>query len=91
VQVIKRNALPAFVVMPQRWIVERAFGWLEQSQRLWKPPERPLNTSLQFIHLAFLSLLLKRLRTASKTSGCVKPGPASGKRRLSSQQSPHFL
>jgi len=27
---------------------------------LWKNCERLLNTSLQFIHLAFLALLLKR-------------------------------
>ncbi|MDL1866310.1 IS5/IS1182 family transposase, partial [Betaproteobacteria bacterium PRO4] len=27
---------------------------------LWKNCERKLNTSLQFIHLAFLALLLKR-------------------------------
>jgi transposase len=61
VQVAKRNALHTFVVIPKRWIVERSFGWLEQSRRLWKNPERLLNTSLQFIHLAFLNLLLKRL------------------------------
>jgi transposase len=47
--------------MPQRWTVERSFAWLEQSRRLWKNAERQLNTSLQFIHLAFLSMLLKRL------------------------------
>ncbi|MDC8639411.1 IS5/IS1182 family transposase, partial [Xanthomonas hortorum pv. hederae] len=28
--------------------------------RLWKNCERKLNTSLQFIHLAFLALLLRR-------------------------------
>jgi hypothetical protein len=67
VQVAKRNELHTFTVIPQRWIVERSFGWLEQSRRLWKNSERLLNTSLQFMHLAFLSLLLKRLRTASKT------------------------
>jgi transposase len=61
VQVAKRNELHTFTVIPQRWIVERSFGWLEQSRRLWNPPERLLNASLQFIHLAFLSLLLKRL------------------------------
>jgi transposase len=61
VQVTKRNELHTFAVIPQRSIVERSFGWLEQSRRLWKNPERLLNTSLQFIHLAFLSLLLKRL------------------------------
>ncbi|OQS30980.1 transposase, partial [Chromobacterium haemolyticum] len=47
-------------VMPQRWVVERSFAWLEKCRRLWKNCERKLNTSLQFIHLAFLVLLLKR-------------------------------
>ena len=61
VQVAKRNELHAFAVMPRRWIVERSFAWLEQSRRLWKNTERQLNTSLQFIHLAFLAVLLKRL------------------------------
>jgi transposase len=60
-QVVKRNELHTFAVIPQRWIVEHSFGGLEQSQRLWKNPERLLSTSLQFMHLAFLSLLLKRL------------------------------
>jgi transposase len=60
VQVAKRNELHTFVVMPKRWIVERSFAWIEQSRRLWKNAERQLNTSLQFIHLAFINLLLKR-------------------------------
>lgn len=60
VQVIKRNELHTFKVLPQRWVVERSFGWLEKCRRLWKNCERKLNTSLQFIHLAFLALLLKR-------------------------------
>jgi transposase len=46
--------------MPKRWIVERSFAWLEKNRRLWKNCERKLNTSLQFVHLAFLVLLLKR-------------------------------
>ncbi len=28
VQVAKRNELHRFVVMPQRWVVERSFSWL---------------------------------------------------------------
>jgi transposase len=47
-------------VIPQRWIVERSFAWLEKCRRLWKNCERKLNTSLQFVHLAFLTLLLRR-------------------------------
>ena len=61
VQIAKRSELHTFKVMPKRWIVERSFAWLEKNRRLWKNCERLLNTSLQFVHLAFLVLLLKRL------------------------------
>jgi transposase len=60
VQIAKRSDLHTFAVMPKRWVVERSFAWLEKCHRLWKNCERKLNSSLQFIHLAFLSLLLKR-------------------------------
>lgn len=60
VQIARRSELHSFEVMPQRWIVERSFAWLEKNRRLWKNCERKLNTSLQFIHLAFLALLLRR-------------------------------
>lgn len=59
-QVAKRRELHTFAVLPKRWVVERAFAWLEKCRRLWKNCERKLNTSLQFIHLAFLVLLLRR-------------------------------
>lgn len=60
VQIAKRSELHTFKVMPKRWVVERSFAWLEKHRRLWKNCERRLNTSLQFVHLAFLALLLKR-------------------------------
>ena len=60
VQVAKRNELHTFAVIPKRWIVERSFAWLEKCRRLWKNCERKLNTSLQFVSLAFLALLMKR-------------------------------
>ncbi|MCC5070890.1 transposase, partial [Xanthomonas campestris] len=65
VQIAKRSELHTFKVMPKRWIGERSFAWLEKNRRLWKNCERQLNTSLQFIHLAFLALLLRRSRTGS--------------------------
>jgi transposase len=60
VEVVKRDELHKFVVMPLRWIVERSFGWLDNSRRLWKNCERLLHNSLQMLILAFISLLLKR-------------------------------
>ena len=61
VEVVKRNELQTFEVLPKRWIVERSFAWLEKCRRLWKNCERLINNSLQMVNLAFLSLLLKRL------------------------------
>jgi len=60
VTVAKRSELHKFAVIPQRWIVERSFGWIEKSRRLWKNCERKINTSLQMVVLRFVELLLKR-------------------------------
>lgn len=60
VTIAKRNELHTFAVIPQRWVVERSFAWLEKCRRLWKNCERQINTSLQFVNLAFLALLLRR-------------------------------
>lgn len=60
VEVAKRNELHTFEVIPQRWIVERSFGWLEKCRRLWKNCERQLNTSLHMVILAFIYLILRR-------------------------------
>jgi transposase len=60
VEIVKRNELHKFVVLPKRWIVERSFSWLEKCRRLWKNCERKLNTSLQMASLAFIVLILNR-------------------------------
>lgn len=60
VEVAKRNELHTFKVIPQRWVVERSFAWLEKCRRLWKNCERKLNTSLNMVVLAFSVLLLRR-------------------------------
>lgn len=60
VEVVKRSELHIFKVLPQRWVVERSFGWLEKCRRLWKNCERFLESSLAMMQLAFISLLLRR-------------------------------
>ncbi len=60
VQVVKRNELHKFVVLPQRWVVERFFGWLDHYRRLWKNCERKLSTSLEMVVLAAIAILLHR-------------------------------
>jgi transposase len=61
VEVVKRNELHTFKVIPRRWVVERSFAWLEKCRRLWKNCERKLSTSRQMVILAFISLLLRRV------------------------------
>ena len=60
VEIAKRPELHKFVVMPKRWIVERTFGWLDKCRRLWKNCERLIETTLNMVKLALLSVLLRR-------------------------------
>jgi len=61
VEVVKRDELHKFVVLPKRWIVERTFGWLDKARRLWKNCERQLHNSLQMTVFALISVLLNRV------------------------------
>lgn len=60
VEVVKRNELHNFAVLPKRWIVERSFGWLDKCRRLWKNCERLLQNSFQMFSLAFIRIILRR-------------------------------
>lgn len=60
VEVVKRNELHTFAVLPKRWIVERSFGWLDKFRRLWKNCERLLQNSFQMFSIAFIRIILRR-------------------------------
>jgi transposase len=51
VEVVKRNELHKFAVIPKRWVVERSFAWLEKCRRLWKNCERKISSSLAMVQL----------------------------------------
>lgn len=61
VQIVKRSELHKFAVVSKRWVVDLSFVWLDKNRRLWKNCKRLLNANSQFVHLAFLALLLRRL------------------------------
>ena len=60
VEVVKRDELHKFVVLPKRWVVERTFGWLDKARRLWKNCECKLHNSLQMTIFALISVILRR-------------------------------
>jgi putative transposase len=53
--------VPAFQVVPRRWVVERSFAWLGRSRRLARDYEFLPATSEAVIYLAASHLLLRRL------------------------------
>ena len=60
VEIVKRNDSGKFFVMPQRWVVERTFGWFDKYRRIWKNCERSLHHSCQMLNLTSISILLRR-------------------------------
>ncbi len=50
-----------FQVLPQRWVVERTFGWWVWWRRLSKDDEQQPATSEALIHLVMIRLMLGRL------------------------------
>lgn len=55
-----------FVVQPQRWKIERTFGWLGWSRILGKEYERTTESSESNIYLASIRLMLRRLTSSPK-------------------------
>lgn len=49
-----------FTVLPKRWVVERTFGWLGRYRRHSKDYEAKPESSLAWIHIAFVRLLIQR-------------------------------
>jgi putative transposase len=55
-----------FVAQPQRWKIERTFGWLNWSRILSKEYERTTESSESNIYLASIRLMVRRLASSSK-------------------------
>lgn len=53
-----------FQVQPKRWIVERTFAWLNAYRRLSKDYEQTTSSSEAMIKLAFIRLVLRRIKPA---------------------------
>ena len=58
--IVKRNQA-GFEVLPIRWIVERTFAWIGINRRMAIDHERYASTTLGFMHLAMIKILIRRL------------------------------
>ena len=61
-KVVRRcDQAKGFVVLPQRWIVERTIAWLNRYRRLAKDWENLNRNALAFLRLASICLMLRKL------------------------------
>jgi putative transposase len=59
-EIIKRNELHTFKILPKRWIVERTFSWIDTNRRNSKNYERLNNTCVAMVHLSAIRIMLNR-------------------------------
>ena len=59
-EIIKRDELHTFKVLPKRWIVERTFSWIDTNRRNSKNYERLNNTSVAMVYLSAIRIMLNR-------------------------------
>ena len=66
-EIVRRSdTAKGFEVLPQRWIVERTFGWLNRYRRLSKDYELFAQTAENIIYMAMINLMLHRLAPEKK-------------------------
>jgi transposase len=67
-EIVKRNELHRFVVLPKRWIVERTLAWISHNRRLARDFERHARTAAAFVRLAMIRIMLRRLTRPARCS-----------------------
>ena len=61
-EIIKRSdAANGFVLLPQRWVVERTFAWLNRNRRLAKDFEHMVESATGWLFLASAQLITRRI------------------------------
>jgi transposase len=63
-EIVKRNELHRFVVLPKRWIVEHTLAWISRNRPPARDFERYARTVAGFIRLAMIRLMLRPLDQA---------------------------
>lgn len=58
-EIVKRNELHKFVVLPKRWIIERTNAWVSVARRLAKDYERTVRNQESMIYLRMIQLMVR--------------------------------
>ena len=83
IQLVLRPAnTPGFVPLPRRWVVERAFAWLNRCRRLAKDWESSISSSEAWLLIASIRQITSRLDAAHRNNSNVlrREPPAQARR-----------
>lgn len=58
-EVVRRNELHKFVVLPKRWIIERTNAWISKARRLTKEYEKKTRNQESMIYIRMIQLMLR--------------------------------
>ncbi len=58
-EIVKRNDLHKFVVLPKRWIIERTNAWVSKARRLAKDYEQNTRNQESMIYVRMIQLMLR--------------------------------
>lgn len=61
VEIVSRIAGTTFQVLPQRWKVERTFGWFNRSRLLSKEYDVYVEVSEYWVYLASIQVMMRRI------------------------------
>ena len=61
VEIVSRIAANTFQVLPQRWKVERTFGWFNRSRLLSKEYDVYVEVSEYWVYLASIQVMMRRI------------------------------
>jgi transposase len=73
VEIVKRNAAHAFVVLRRRWVVERTFAWITRSRRTVRDYERLTEHHTTMIYWSMIIIMTRRLARHQQTNGQGPP------------------
>ena len=70
-EIVKRNELHTFKVLPKRWIVERTFGWLMYWRIMNRHHERKYDTAENIMRIAMTKNMLRFLTMKQDNSNAA--------------------
>jgi len=60
-EIVRRNEIGTFKVLPKRWIVERTLAWMSFYRRMSKDYERLPESGIAFVQLSMIRLMVNRI------------------------------